>query len=112
MHKPIRSIRFALLCFALPVSVAAGAAEEYLLTLKDHRFTPAEIEVPAGQKFKLIVKNDDSSPEEFESKSLKREKIVPAKKQITVPIGPLEPGSYEFVGEFHAATAKGRLIAK
>lgn len=105
------SLRYALLGLLLPMA-SAFAAEDYTLTIKDHQFTPAELEVPAGQKFKLVVKNEDSTPEEFESKSLKREKIVPGKKQIIVPLGPLDPGTYEFVGEFHEATAKGRLIAK
>jgi len=101
-----------LVCASLMFPAAASAAEEYVLTLKDHQFAPAELEVPAGQKFKLTVKNEDASPEEFESKALKKEKIVPARKQIVMPMGPLQPGSYEFVGEFHEATAKGRLIAK
>ncbi|BBL75257.1 cupredoxin domain-containing protein [Methylomagnum ishizawai] len=104
--------RLALSAAALVFACAATAAEDYVLTIKDHQFTPAELEVPAGQKFKLTVKNEDASPEEFESKTLKKEKIVPAKKQIVMPMGPLEPGSYDFVGEFHEATAKGRLIAK
>jgi hypothetical protein len=112
MHNVTRSARFALLCIALPASGAVGAAEDYTLTLKDHRFTPAEIEVPAGQKFKLVVKNEDASPEEFESKTLKREKIIPPNGRIVMPLGPLEPGTYEFFGEFHEKTAQGRLIAK
>lgn len=101
-----------LLTLALSVQGSALAGEEYTLSLRDHRFVPAELEVPAGQKIKLVVKNEDATPEEFESKSLHREKIVPAKKQILLNLGPLDPGTYEFVGEFHEATAKGRLIAK
>jgi hypothetical protein len=112
MRTPNPAFRYALLLPLLLASAAAWAAEDYILTLKDHRFVPEELEVPAGQKIKLIVKNQDASPEEFESKALKREKIVPARKQIVLSIGPLEPGSYEFVGEFHEATAKGRLVAK
>jgi plastocyanin len=97
---------------ALLMAGTATAGEEYTLTLKDHRFEPAELEVPAGQKIKLVVKNEDATPEEFESKSLKREKIVPPKGRIIVPLGPLKPGTYEFFGEFHEATAQGRLIVK
>jgi plastocyanin len=107
-----RSARFAAFAFALLAQNAVSAAESYTLTIKDHRFEPAELEVPAGQKFKLVVKNEDATPEEFESKSLKREKIVKGKSEILMNLGPLEPGNYEFFGEFHEATAKGRLVAK
>ncbi|MGX2040830.1 cupredoxin domain-containing protein [Methylocaldum sp. MU1018] len=91
---------------------SVSAADTYTLTIKEHRFEPAELEVPAGQKFKLIVKNEDSTPEEFESRSLKREKIIPGKSQVTVSIGPLDPGTYDFFGEFHEESAKGRIVAK
>jgi plastocyanin len=97
---------------ALSGALPATAAEPVVLTLKDHQFQPAEIEVPAGEKFKLLVKNEDSTPEEFESKALKVEKIVAGHGKITLNLGPLPAGSYEFVGEFHEAAAKGRIVAK
>lgn len=105
-------------CFVAAFLVAflaqnpGNAAESFTLSIKDHRFNPEELQVPAGQKFKLIVKNEDSTPEEFESKSLKREKIVKGNSQIILNLGPLDPGKYEFFGEFHEESAKGRLIAK
>ena len=58
------------------------------------------------------MKNLDNSPEEFESYSLHREKLIPAGGQITVYVGPLDPGRYDFFGEFHSDTAKGQIIAK
>ena len=73
---------------------------------------PAELEVPAGQKIKLLVDNQDPTPEEFESHSLNREKVIPGNSKATIFIGPLKPGSYEFFGEFHQATAQGRIVAK
>lgn len=113
MTSPLpRSLPSILAVVALLYHGSAVAAEEYTLTLKDHRFEPAELVVPAGQKIRLVVKNEDGTPEEFESKSLKREKIVPARKQVILNIGPLESGTYDFFGEFHEATAKGQLIAK
>ena len=84
-------------------SVAARAAEpEIVLTLKDHRFTPTEVNAPAGQKLKLVIENQDATPEEFESYALNREKIVPGGGRIVVYVGPLKPGRYEFFGEFNA----------
>ena len=82
------------------------------VTIKDHKFEPATIEAPAGQKFKLIVKNADSTPEEFESHDLKREKVIPRGGEITLNIGPLKPGTYVFFGEFNPKTAQGKLIVK
>jgi hypothetical protein len=52
------------------------------------------------------------APEEFESSKLHREKVVPGGKEITIIIGPLKPGRYEFVGDFNRATAHGAIIVK
>lgn len=94
-------------------SVPAGAQEQsFRLTIKDHKFEPAEFEVPANTKVKLVVKNEDATAEEFESSSLHREKVVPPGKEITVLIGPLKPGRYEFIGDFNRATAHGAIIVK
>ena len=98
------------LCAALgPVQ---AAEPEVVLVIKNHRFEPAELKVPAGQRIKLVVHNQDSTPEEFESHSLNREKIVPAGAKVTIYIGPLKPGRYEFVGEYNQATAKGTVVAE
>jgi plastocyanin len=84
----------------------------YELTIKDHRFTPEEIRVPAGQKIKLVVHNQDSTPEEFESDDFRREKIIAGNSSATIFVGPLEPGKYHFFGEFNLDTANGYLIAE
>jgi plastocyanin len=84
----------------------------FALTLKEHRFEPSELQVPAGKRFKLVVKNLDSAAEEFESHDLKLEKVIPGGSQANLSIRPLKPGTYEFVGEFHQKTAKGRIVAK
>lgn len=91
---------------------AAAAEPEFTLVIRNHRFEPAELTVPAGQKIKLTVDNQDSSAEEFESASLRREKLVPAGQKIVIYVGPLKPGSYPFFGEFNQATAQGKLIAQ
>lgn len=91
---------------------AAARAEDYTLTIKDHRFTPAEIKVPANKRVVITVVNDDPTPEEFESNEMKVEKVIPGKSKGTVRIGPLKPGRYPFFGEFHEATAKGVVIAE
>ena len=91
---------------------AFAADPEFLLTIKNHRFEPAELKLPAGSKVKLIVHNQDNAPEEFESKALNREKIVPPGGKVTIFVGPLKPGRYEFVGEYNEATAKGTVVVE
>jgi len=90
----------------------ASAADEHTLVIKDHQFSPAEITIPADTKVKLIVKNQDATPEEFESYELHREKIIQGNSQATIFVGPLKPGSYKFFGEFNPDTAQGRIIVK
>lgn len=100
------------LSFGLLSTAAQAVDPEFRIVIKDHRFAPAELVVPAGQKVRLIVENQDPTPEEFESYDFNREKVVPANSRIVVFIGPLKPGKYEFFGEFNPATARGWLIAR
>jgi plastocyanin len=103
----------AMALVALTCAGTVQAAEpEMLLVIKNHRFEPAELKVPSGQRIKLVVHNQDATPEEFESHSLNREKIVPAGTKATIYIGPLKPGSYAFFGEYNEATAKGTVVAE
>jgi plastocyanin len=103
----------ALALTAVSLFAPVRAAEpEALLVIKNHRFEPAELKVSAGQRVKLLVHNQDATPEEFESHGLNREKIVPAGSKVVIYIGPLKPGRYEFYGEYNEATAKGAVIAE
>jgi len=90
----------------------AAHADDYMLTIKDHQFQPAELPIPAGTKIKLTVENQDATPEEFDSFSLNREKVITGHSTATIYIGPLTPGRYPFTGEFHATTAQGAIIAQ
>lgn len=94
------------------ISGAALAADEFQLSIKGHQFTPAELKVPAGTKFKLLVQNQDATPEEFESHDLHVEKIIAGNAKASFRLGPLKPGRYKFVGEFHEDSARGVLIAE
>lgn len=92
--------------------VNADEMQRFELTIKDHQFHPSEITIPANTRVLLVIHNQDDSPEEFESKALHIEKIIGGGKTATLKIGPLKPGSYPFVGEFHEDTAKGTIIVK
>lgn len=96
---------------ALCACTFALADPEALLVIKNHRFEPTEIKVPAGQRIRLTVHNQDATPEEFESHKLNREKIVPPGAKVVIFVGPLKPGKYEFWGEYNEATAKGVVVA-
>lgn len=93
---------------------AAGAEEpgQIAISLKNHRFDPSEIHVPAGKPVILIVTNHDSTAEEFESAALKVEKIIVAGHYATIRLRPLSPGRYPFVGEFNSGTANGVVVAE
>jgi len=95
------------------VSLSAQAQETvFTLTIKDHRFEPTRLEVPANVKFKLVVRNLDNERAEFESKPMKVEKIIPGNAETTLNVGPLKPGEYPFVEEFHEDVANGVIVAR
>lgn len=95
------------------LSLSAFAADDsFKLVIRDHRFEPAELHVPAQKKIKLVIHNQDKTPEEFESHELHREKVIAPGATVTIRLGPLKPGRYPFVGEFHEDTARGVLIVE
>ena len=100
---------FLLIVLLQPLGALAA---DYVVIIKNHRFQPAELTVPAGTKIKLIIDNQDATPEEFESHELNREKIIAGNSKATILIGPLAPGRYPFFGEFNEATAQGVIIVK
>lgn len=113
--RPIGAAALTAAVLLMPLALthpAAADEDPYVLTIKDHRFDPETLEVPAGKRVKLVVRNQDPTAEEFESYSLNREKVIAGGSEGIVYIGPLDPGTYEFFGEFHEDTAKGKLIAK
>src|SRR5262245_21220623 len=86
-------------CLVLVALSAAVADLEIPVTIEKNQFQPSEIKVKAGQPFVLVVTNKDSTPEEFESKELRIEKVIPAGKTMKIRVRSLKPGTYPFVGE-------------
>ena len=105
----MKHVLFAASLFPAFVFASEG---DYGLTIRNHQFIPDQLNVPAGKKIKLIIRNEDSTPEEFESYALNREKAIPGNSKASVYVGPLEPGKYEFIGEFNEATARGVIEAQ
>jgi hypothetical protein len=106
----MRVLVFALLLLGL--AAPAALAQEITITIRNHRFEPAEVKIPAGKRVTVYVVNDDPTPEEFESHSLKVEKVIPGKSKALIRVGPVPKGRYEFFGEFNQATAQGVVIAE
>jgi hypothetical protein len=105
----LRALMMVLLC----VSTSAFAeTKEFTLNIREHRFVPSELTIPANTKVKLLVVNEDSTPEEFESHQLNREKVITGHSRVAIFVGPLKPGRYPFFGEFNPHTAQGVLIVK
>jgi plastocyanin len=98
------------LCLCGPAR--AGDPVQIKLTLKDHRFEPAEIHVKTGQPTVLLVTNEDTTPEEFDSTALQVEKVIVGGHYATIRLRPLGPGRYPFMGEFHPDTASGVVVSE
>jgi len=107
LKKPILILLVALSTLGAERVLAAPLVE---LRIKDHLFFPETLEIPADTKIKLLVINEDPTPEEFESYELNREKVIPGNRKAVIFIGPLAPGEYPFFGEFYPKTAQGKVV--
>ena len=110
-----RSVMLKALCgigFTFISLSAIAETPSFTLRLQQHQFDPSELVIPANTKVMLHVHNLDDTPEEFESHELHREKVIPGKSEAMIYIGPLQPGTYRFFGEFHESTAQGKIIVK
>ncbi len=112
--RSLFSVATALGIAAIVAAPMARAADEkgLTLTIKDHRFSPETLTVPAGEVFALTVVNADPTAEEFESTDFHVEKVIGGGKQMTFHIGPLTAGSYGFFGERHMNSALGNLFVE
>jgi hypothetical protein len=109
--KIIRSL--AVLASILASGPAAFAQQASVhIVIKDHKFSPSEPKAPANQAFSIVVKNLDSTAAEFESKTLRVEKIVAPGSEVTMQIRPLNPGRYHFFDDFHQDVTEGDLVVE
>ena len=110
----ILSLSLALLCgqSALEPRALAQQAASVKLTVKNHRFEPQEALAPANKPFTIEVTNLDSTPAEFESKTLRVEKVVAAGSTITLQMRALAPGRYRFFDDYHEDTTEGFLVVQ
>ena len=104
--------RARLTVLLLVVAAPALAQETKIaISVRDHQFVPAVLPVPAGVKLEFVIRNEQATPAEFESTSLHREKVVAAGATVSVFVGPLKPGRYEFFDDFHPVT-RGVIVVQ
>lgn len=95
----------------LLISFCAQANKiEYHLSIKNHLFYPERLIIPANKKVKLVISNNDTQVEEFDSFDLNREKVIFPKQKAYIFIGPLPAGEYSFFGEYHPHSARGKVV--
>lgn len=106
--------RIALLAFAMSFALMAGAEElpTFQITMNDGHFRPERVEVPAGKRVKLVLKNEGRTPAEFENLGMRVEKVLAPGVTSFVVLYNLRPGEYRFVDEFHPQGGSVTLIAK
>ena len=114
MRRVIWLLQVVLLSIACSAALASAAdtPPELVLTLDQHRFSPEELRVKANTPFILVITNKDKEDDEFEMSALRIENIVPGGKTLQLKMPALKPGTYEFIGDFHEKTAKGRIVAE
>ncbi len=103
------------LAIAIGMSAPLAVADEATkisVTLKDHKFSPAEPSAPAGKPIVIEVENQDKTPAEFESKALRVEKVVPGGGKISVQVRALPAGRYRFFDDYHESTTEGFLVTQ
>jgi len=102
----------AVACLLAPVGAGAADLPTYTVVAKDGRLIPDTLNVPAGVRFKIAVRNQGSDAIEFESLQLRKEKVLAPGAESFVVIAPLKPGEYEFFDEFHPSTGRTRIVVK
>jgi Cupredoxin-like domain len=107
----VRTLVLGTVLLTVGTSSHAQQAGAVAITVKGHHFQPAEVHAPANHPLTLRVKNLDAAPMEFESVSLRVEKVVVAGGEGVLNIRPLAPGRYEFFDDFHQET-RGTLVVQ
>ena len=114
MRRVVWLLNMVILSIVLSAALASAAdtPPALALTLDQHRFSPEELRVKANTPFILVITNKDTEEEEFEMSSLRIEKVIAGGKTLRLKMPALKPGTYEFIGDFHEKTAKGRIVAE
>ncbi|MCA3187995.1 MAG: cupredoxin domain-containing protein [Pseudomonadota bacterium] len=108
-------LRRLALVLAAACSGPAALAQElpsFEVVARNGRLIPSRLEVPAGKRIKLVLKNEGPGPLEFENDEMRIEKVISAGVTSFVVLPSLKPGEYSFIDEFNPVTGELKLIAK
>lgn len=108
----MRHLGFALTCALLSFSVSAADIFTVQLEMKDGKLIPSTLKVPANTRIRIEVRNSGSSPAEFESTQMRKEKVLAPGAKSVVVIARLRPGQYSFFDDFHLDHPRGLVIAE
>ena len=86
-------MKTSILAVFLAFTALPAVAQDLELTIRDHKFEPDMLEIPAGTKVKIVIHNADPEEEEFDSYDLRREVLIPGRGTATLYVGPLKPGT-------------------
>lgn len=111
MYKTLQGFTTLVILSSICLPCWAGKPV-FEIEIRNHLFHPDEIVIPANTKVKMVIYNRDSTPEEFESYELNREKVIMGGRKANIFLGPLAPGSYPFFGEFNPKTAQGKVVVQ
>ena len=101
MPRTIAKLVSGIFLLAASALFPAIADHSVSISVKNHRFQPAQIQAPAKTPIELRVKNLDSTAIEFESDTLHVEKVVNGNSEAVIRLKPLDPGRYEFYDDYH-----------
>lgn len=114
MSITMRRLILASLCMVATVQVSTSQAQqaaEVQVSYSKGQFQPSELRAPADKPITLRVRNLDGKAMEFESKSLRVEKVVAANSEGVINVRALKPGRYEFYDDFNEK-ARGALTVQ
>lgn len=114
MRAPLGMRRLAavLMLAMAPLGACRAELPGALLVLQNGRITPAQLELPAGQRIKLRLQNKGPGPIEFENLELRIEKVLAEGGESFVVLAPMRPGRYRFIDEFHPETGVFDLLIR
>ncbi|HLN08143.1 MAG TPA: cupredoxin domain-containing protein [Xanthobacteraceae bacterium] len=114
--KEILTTRVVVAALAASATLAASARADDMpvvaIEMKDGAITPLRLEVPANRTFKIELRNSGTTPAEFESLELHREKVLAPQSSSFIVIKTLQPGEYKFFDDFHPDAPQAVLVAR
>jgi hypothetical protein len=114
MHSNFKQVAAGLI-FAMAIGFAANpaAAQQVSLstTIKNKTFQPSILKAPANKPIAITVHNADGAAAEFESRTMRVEKVIAAGATVVINVKPLAPGTYRFFDDFNTSN-QGTLVVE